>query len=142
MKGKRGKSREMALKGLYQWRLAGMEAKEIASYLEQEEEFGKLDIPYFQTLLEGTIGESDALKVTLQPCLDRPFSELSPVEAVILLMGTYELVHQADIPYRVVINEAVELAKRYGGTDGHKYVNGVLDKLASRLRSSEFGNPP
>ncbi len=142
MKGKRGKSREAALKGLYQWQLAGMEAKAIASYLEQEEEFGKLDIPYFSTLLEGTIGGSEQLKEALQPCLDRPFSELSPVEAAILLMGAYELVHQADIPYRVVINEAVELAKRYGGTDGHKYVNGVLDKLASRLRSSEFGNRP
>lgn len=142
MKGKRGKSREAALKGLYQWQLAGMEAKAIASYLEQEEDFGKLDVPYFSTLLEGTISGSEQLKETLQPCLDRPFSELSPVEAAILLIGAYELVHQADIPYRVVINEAVELAKRYGGTDGHKYVNGVLDKLASRLRSSEFGHRP
>ena len=142
MKGKRGKSRETALKGLYQWQLTGMEAKAIASYLEQEEEFGKLDVPYFMTLLEGTISGSERLKETLQPCLDRPFAELSPVEAAILLIGAYEFVHQADIPYRVVINEAVELAKRYGGTDGHKYVNGVLDKLASHLRSSEFGNPP
>jgi N utilization substance protein B len=139
MKGKRSKSREAVLKGLYQWRLTGADAKTIASHLEQEEQFEKLDIPYFSTLLEGTIAASEKLKEMLGAYLDRPFSELSPVEAAILLMGTFELSHQSDIPYRVVINEAVELAKRYGGTDGHKYVNGVLDKLASSLRPSEFG---
>lgn len=141
MKGKRGKSREAVLKGLYQWQLSRDDAETIASHFRQDEEFSRLDATYFLTLLAGAIAESAKLRDLLQPHLDRPFPELSPVEAAILLIGAYELEHQPDVPYRVVINEAVELAKRYGGTDGHKYVNGVLDKLASRLRSSEFGKP-
>lgn len=137
MKGKRRKSREAVLQGLYQWRLSGADAELIESHFRQEVEFSKLDEAYFTRLLKGAIAESPRLQELLQPHLDRPFSELSPVEASILLLGAFELEHQPEIPYRVVINEAVELAKRYGGTDGHKYVNGVLDKLASRLRTSE-----
>ncbi len=141
MKGKRRKSREAALKGLYQWRLSGEEAATIVSQFGEDEDFQKLDRDYFSGLLKGSISEAQKLQELLQPHLDRPFSELSPVESAILLIGAYELEHQIDIPYRVVINEAVELAKLYGGTDGHRYVNGVLDKLASRLRASEFGKP-
>ena len=141
MKGKRSRSREAALKGLYQWKLSGEDAATIASQFGEDEDFQKLDRDYFSRLLKGAISEAGKLQESLQPHLDRPFSELSPVESVILLIGAYELEHQIDIPYRVVINEAVELAKLYGGTDGHRYVNGVLDKLASRLRSSEFGKP-
>ncbi len=141
MKGKRRKSREAALKGLYQWRLSGEEAATIVSQFGEDEDFQKLDRDYFSGLLKGAISEAQKLQELLQPHLDRPFSELSPVESAILLIGAYELEHQIDIPYRVVINEAVELAKLYGGTDGHRYVNGVLDKLASRLRASEFGKP-
>ncbi len=137
MKGKRRKSREAALQGLYQWKLSGAEADAIESHLRFEGDFSKLDEAYFSNLLKGAISESQRLVEELQPHLDRPFSELSPVEASILLLASFELVHQPEIPYRVVINEAVELAKRYGGTDGHKYVNGVLDKLASRLRPFE-----
>ena len=141
MKGKRSKAREAALKGLYQWKLSGEDAATIASQFGEDEDFQKLDRDYFSRLLKGAISEAQKLQESLQPHLDRPFSELSPVESAILLIGAYELEHQIDIPYRVVINEAVELAKLYGGTDGHRYVNGVLDKLASRLRSSEFGKP-
>lgn len=141
MKGRRRKSREAALKGLYQWKLSGEDAATIAAQLGEDDDFQKLDRDYFSGLLKGAISEAQELQESLQPHLDRPFSELSPVEAVILLIGAYELEHQIAIPYRVVINEAVELAKLYGGTDGHRYVNGVLDKLASRLRSSEFGKP-
>lgn len=137
MKGKRRKSREAALQGLYQWKLSGTDAELIESQFRQDEDFSRLDEAYFVKLLQGAIAESRQLEEFLQPHLDRPFSELSPVEASILLLGAFELEHLQDVPYRVVINEAVELAKLYGGTDGHKYVNGVLDKLASRLRPSE-----
>lgn len=137
MKGKRRKSREAALQALYQWRLAGGGAAEIESHFRQDEDYAKIDWAYFSAVLEGAIADSARLQGLIQPHLDRPFPELSPVEASILLLGTFELEHHPDTPYRVVINEAVELAKLYGGTDGHKYVNGVLDKLASRLRGSE-----
>ncbi len=137
MKGKRRKSREAVLQGLYQWKLSGQDADLILSHFREEEGFSKLDAGFFDECLRGTIAESVKLQASLQPHLDRPFPELSPVEASLLLLGAFELLHHPDIPYRVVINEAVELAKRYGGTDGYKYVNGVLDKFASRLRSSE-----
>lgn len=139
MKGKRRKSREAALQGIYQWKLAGASAYEIESHFREEEEYSKCDPEYFSRLLKGTISEAETLEQAIRPFLDREFSELSPVEASILLMGTFELRNQPEIPYRVVINEAVELAKLYGGTDGHKYVNGVLDRVASRLRASEIG---
>ena len=139
MKGKRRKSREAALQALYQWKLAGGAAEEIEFHFRQDEGFSELDGAYFAKLLKGVISESGTLQELIQPHLDRSFAELSPVEASILLIGAFELRHHPDIPYRVVINEAVELAKLYGGTDGHKYVNGVLDKLASRLRAPEFG---
>ena len=92
---------------------------------------------YFKTLLEGTIAAAPELEQAIAPHLDREFARLSPVERGILLLAGYELTHQPDVPYRAVINEAVELAKSYGGTDGYKYVNGVLDKLAAQLRSAE-----
>lgn len=88
-------------------------------------------------MLSGTIHNADALRTELEPLLDRPLSELSPVEHAILLIGAFELSNHLEIPYRVVINEEVELAKSFGGIDGHKFVNGVLDKLAAKLRSQE-----
>ena len=91
----------------------------------------------FKMLLLGTIGAAEDLTVMLTPLLDRPLAELSPVERGVLLLGAYELGHCPAVPYRVIINEAVELAKSFGGTDGHKYVNGVLDKLAPALRAEE-----
>ena len=89
-------------------------------------------------MLHGALKDVEGLHATIQPCLDRPLSELSPVEFAILLLSTYELIHHPEIPYRAIINEAIELAKTYGGSDGHKYVNGVLDKLAIRLRAVEI----
>jgi N utilization substance protein B len=94
-------------------------------------------------MLRGAIKDATALEARIQPCLDRPLGELSPVERAILLLATYEFVHHVEIPYRVVINEAIELAKGYGGTDGYKYVNGVLDKLAAQVRTLEVtGSKP
>ena len=109
----------------------------IASELAETEGFDKSDVAYVRTLLNGAIDNAAALEAEISPFLDRPFAELSPIERGILMLSGYELMRELEVPYRVVINEAVELAKVYGGTDGHKFVNGVLDKLAARLRSIE-----
>ena len=109
----------------------------IAAELAEREEFAKSDVEYFSTLLNGAIDHAQELEEVIAPSLDRKFTELSPVERGILLLAGYELMRELEVPYRVVINEAVELAKVYGGTDGHKFVNGVLDKLAARLREIE-----
>ncbi|HWN30341.1 MAG TPA: transcription antitermination factor NusB [Burkholderiales bacterium] len=134
----RRRSREFALQALYQWQLGGDTADILEKQLRAAKGFDKLDEAYFLTLLRGAISGAHELEKKLQPNLDRPSKELSPIEHCILLLAAYELVHQPDVPYKVVINEAVELAKSFGGTDGHKYVNGVLDKLAARLRSAEY----
>ena len=136
-KSSRRRSRELAVQGLYQWQLAGKDPAMIATELGETEEFERSDAGYFRTLLHGAIDNAAALEAELAPFLDRAFRELSPVERGILLLGGYELMREVEVPYRVVINEAVELAKVYGGTDGHKFVNGVLDKLAGRLRRIE-----
>ncbi|HTP97134.1 MAG TPA: transcription antitermination factor NusB [Burkholderiales bacterium] len=137
MKSNRRRSREFALQGMYQWLLAGTAASAIEAHLREAKDFDKIDVAYFAQLLEGTIGCAGELEDAVRPFLDRPVKELSPVERGILLLGGYELAHRHEVPYRVVINEAVELAKTFGGTDGHKYVNGVLDKLAAKLRPDE-----
>ena len=137
MKSTRRRSREFALQGLYQWQLAKTDTKTIALNLAEAWGFDKIDADYFSALLEGTVQHAAVLEQEIAPCLDRNFNALSPVERGILLLAGYELMHRPEVPYRVVINEAVELAKTYGGTDGHKFVNGVLDKLAARLRALE-----
>ena len=136
-KSSRRRSRELAVQGLYQWQLTAKAPAMIAVELAEAEDFAKSDAGYFRTLLNGAIDNAPALEVALTPLLDRAFRELSPVERGILLLGGYELLRELEVPYRVVINEAVELAKVYGGTDGHKFVNGVLDKLSARLRRIE-----
>jgi N utilization substance protein B len=133
----RRRAREFALQGLYQWQLAGTAAETIARELSEARGYDKLDADYFGQLLRGTIAQAAELEAALAPCLDRKFSLLSPVERAILLLAGYELASCPEVPYRVVINEAVELAKSYGGTDGYKFVNGVLDRLAPRLRPGE-----
>jgi len=134
----RRRSREFALQGLYQWQLAGSDAATIEQQMSSAQGFDKTDRSYFSALLAGAIREAQQLEQSLQPYLDRKCAELSPIERAILLIAAYELENQPDVPYRVVINEAVELAKSYGGTDGFKYVNGVLDKLAADKRPHEF----
>jgi N utilization substance protein B len=136
-KSPRRRSREFAVQGLYQWLLAATDPVVIAAELGEAEDFGKSDVPYFRALLNGAIDHAAELEALIAPLLDRSVSSLSPIERGILLLAGYELMRELEVPYRVVINEAVELAKVYGGTDGHKYVNGVLDKLAARLREIE-----
>ena len=137
MKSARRRSREFALQGLYSWLLAGQPVSEITAQLEESKGFERADRAYFSRLISGAIEQQGTLEETLAPCLDRKVRELSPVERSILLLGAWELKNAPEVPYRVVINEAVELAKSFGGTDGHKYVNGVLDKLAKSLRTQE-----
>ena len=133
----RRRSREFALQGLYQWQLSKNDPAAIARNLAEARGFDKIDAGYFKLLLEGAIAAAPELEQAIAPYLDREFARLSPVERGILLLAGYELMHQPGVPYRAVINEAVELAKSYGGTDGYKFVNGVLDKLAAQLRPAE-----
>ena len=137
MKTARRRAREFALQGLYQWQLAGTDSATIARQLGEAKGFDKIDAAYFRMLLEGTIAAAPELEKAITPLLDREYKRLSPVERGVLLLAGYELAHRAEVPYRAVINEAVELAKQYGGTDGYKFVNGVLDKLAAKLRAAE-----
>ena len=136
-KSQRRRSRELALQGLYEWLLAGTEVATIDAHMREYEGFEKCDSLHFDALLHGCVAEAAELDAALARHVDRKTTELSPVEHGVLLIGVYELKHCIDIPYKVAINEAVELAKAYGGTDGHKYVNGVLDKAASDFRSLE-----
>ena len=135
--GSRRKSRELALKGLYQYLLSPKELLLIVREMADEAEFSRADETYFRSLLEGVFEKMSELDNRIAQFLDRPIAELSPIEHAILLISAYELIFDVSIPYRVAINEGVELAKSYGGTDGHKYVNGVLDKLAAEARPSE-----
>jgi len=133
----RRQARSLALQGLYGWLLAGGEAETIGTQLLSAEHRAKVDEPFFREILGGTIGAAEDLRQEFASLVDRPVAALSPVEHALLLMGAYELKYRPEIPYRVAINEAIELAKSFGGTDGFRYVNGVLDKLAARLRRAE-----
>ena len=140
-KSARRRSREFALQGLYRWLIAGGDAAAAEADVQEQEGFDKCDRAHFDALLHGSIDQAAALDAVLAKHVDRKTSLLSPVEHAVLLIGVYELMHCMDIPYRVAINEAVELAKSFGGTDGHKYVNGVLDKCAADLRPNEARRP-
>ena len=136
-KSARRRSREIALQGLYEWLVSGADATVIDAHMREQEGFDKADRAHFDALLHGCISEAADLDAVLARFVDRKTTELSPVEHGVLMIGAYELKHCVDIPYKVAINEAVELAKSFGGTDGHKYVNGVLDKAAGVLRPAE-----
>lgn len=133
----RHRAREFALQGIYQWLLNHEDVAVIENHIRQAHGFQKADTAHFEALIYGTINQVTALREQIAPLLDRPITELSPVEHAVLIIGAFELQHHIEIPYRVVINEAVELTKSFGGSDGHKYVNGVLDKLAMQLRKTE-----
>jgi N utilization substance protein B len=131
-------ARALVLQGLYQRQLSGNADDAIRLQLVESDGFAAADPDYLAELWRGTTGEYEALLGRIAPHSARATAALSPIERAILVIGAWELAHRVDVPYRVVIDEAVELAKDYGGTDGHRYVNGVLDKLAAELRGAEI----
>lgn len=134
-KSPRHRARELAMQGIYQWRVTGGDEAHIEKQIHAEKNIGRYDKELFSRLLRGALGQHADIEALISGHLDRPLTELSPVEFAVLLLGTFELSQSPEVPYKVVINEAVELAKTFGGTDGHKYVNGVLDKLALKVRA-------
>ncbi len=134
MKSARRRSREFALQGLYAWQISHSPLEQIIEQIGESKDFEKADRNYFQSLIGGAINDAEQLRDLIAPLLDRSVEELSPVERGILMLAAHELKNCPEVPYKVVIDEAVELAKSFGGTDGYKYVNGVLDKLARALR--------
>jgi N utilization substance protein B len=133
----RRKSRELVLKGIYRALINQAEHKMVMRDLMDDPDYERADQDYLRQLLDGVLQHMPELDDRLGSFLDRTAAELSPIEHAILYLSAFELIHDPSIPYRVAINEGVELAKLYGGTDGHKYVNGVLDKLAAEARPSE-----
>ena len=131
-------ARALVLQGLYQRQLAGNADEAIRLQLVESDGYAAADPDYLAELWRGATGEYEALLGRIAPHSARATAALSPIERAILVIGAWELVHRPDVPYKVVIDEAVELAKDYGGTDGHRYVNGVLDKLAAELRGAEI----
>lgn len=138
----RHRARQFALQGLYQALVGGQDQAAILAQALGVEGFDKADRELYERLLSKTLAESDDLQQELAPYLDRNWAEVSPIERGILLLGACEFKHFPQTPYRVVLNEAIELARSYGGTDGHKFVNGILDKLATKLRPAEAGGNP
>jgi len=138
MKNARRRSREFALQALYQWQITATSAAELHNQYAAADGYAKADADLFVALVKGAIGAADSLIEQLTPHLDRKWAEVSPVERAIMLLAGYEMTAMPATPYRVIINEAIELAKSFGGTDGHKYVNGVLDKLAATVRADEI----
>jgi len=130
----RRRAREFAMQGIYQHLINKSDYGFILASLEESPEFNKSDISHFKRLLNGVLTQEDKLKEHFIQFIDREMQTISPIEQSVLLIGTYELLHCIDIPYKVVINEAVELTKRFGGIEGYKYINGVLDKLSPILR--------
>ena len=133
----RTRARGFALQALYQVMVGGNPADEVDLFTRDLSGFNKADAVHFDALLHGCAEQATALDALILPMLDRKLSELSPIEHAVLWIGAYELQHCIDIPWRVVLNECIDLAKEFGGTDGHKYVNAVLNQLAPHLRATE-----
>ncbi|MBI5277317.1 MAG: transcription antitermination factor NusB [Burkholderiales bacterium] len=133
----RSRAREFALQALYQHLVGRQDTESIDQFTRALSGFHKADSVHYDALLHGCIEQSEQLDGLISPLLDRKLAELSPIEHAIMWMGAYEFMHCADVPWRVVLNECIELAKEFGGTDGHKYVNGVLNGLAPQLRPLE-----
>ena len=133
----RRKARHFGLQALYQWTLSGASATEIEAEFRVDNDFQHTDGEYFSAVLKGVVGDVEALEALFEPCLDRRLDDLDPIERNLLRLGTFELRDRIDVPYKVVINEAVSLAKKFGATDSHRYINGVLDEIAKELRTAE-----
>ncbi len=137
MSSKRSRARSRAVQAIYQWQMTGQDIGDISNHFVAEHPMMRVDVTYFQELVHGVVDKVYALDDEIVPFLDRELQAVDPVERAILRLGTYELAQRLDIPYRVIINESVELAKSFGGEAGHKYVNSILDKVALKLRNTE-----
>ena len=138
----RSQSRYYLVQAIYQWQMTGEDIGEIQKQFLSRESQKSFNVPYFKRLLYGILTDLKRLDDQLSPCLDRSIESVDPVERAILRLGTYELMSQPEVPYKVAINEAVELAKVFGAEQGHKYINGVLDKLAKVVRKGELCQSP
>lgn len=133
----RRKARHYGLQALYQWTLSGASPYDIEAEFRVDNDFQHTDGEYFNALLCGVIADVEALELVFEPALDRGLDDLDPIERNLLRLGTFELRDRIDVPYKVVISEAVALAKKFGATDSHRYINGVLDKVSRELRTVE-----
>jgi transcription antitermination protein NusB len=138
MSQKRSQARRHAVQAVYQWQMVGQDVGEIINQFLEEQDINSFEVPYFQDLLHGVPNHLGELDELLKPALDRAIESVDPVERAVLRLGVYELRYKPEVPYRVVINEAVELAKVFGAEQGHKYVNGVLDQVARQVRAVEI----
>lgn len=135
--GARRRARDLLVQALYQMQITGHELRELRSQFKQRAEYARVDQRYFDVALTAICEDIDSIENGISEFADRPIEQLDPVERGILLLGYHELNSMPDVPYRVVINEAVNLAKRFGAEDGHKYINALLDRLSKKLRSAE-----
>lgn len=133
----RHKARELAVQGIYSWQMTKNPAQQIELHLATTSDMTKVDMAYFQELLRGVVNDYDTLDTRIRPYLGRLPEELDPVEKAVLRLATYELLERPDVPAKVVVNEAIELAKSFGAEESHKFVNGVLDKAIRTLRKHE-----
>lgn len=133
----RSMARRCVMQALYQWQLTAQSYSEILAQFVEREEYQKSDGEYFSELLSGILEQHATLVASVTPFADRPWEQMDPIERAVLLVGTYELKNRVDVPYRVVVNEAVELAKSFGATDGYKYINALLDRAAHEIRAAE-----
>jgi N utilization substance protein B len=136
-KSERSRAREFAVQALYQVLVGKNDVEAVDAFTRDLAGFNKADSAHFDALLHGCVEQAEALNTLIQPLLDRAMKEISPIEHAVMWIGSYELQHCLDVPWRVVLNECIELAKEFGGTDGHKYVNGVLNALARQVRETE-----
>jgi len=134
----RHRARRRALQAMYQWQINALTASKIVAQFEEEQDMSIADGEYFRELVEGTIAHVEALDAALIPFLDRPLPHVDAIERAVLRLAAFELIHRTDVPFRVVINEAVELARDFGAQGGHSFVNGVVDKLANQVRRGEL----
>jgi transcription antitermination protein NusB len=136
-KGKRGRARELLVQALYQMQITGHDLRELRSQFSQRPEYERVDQAYFDAALAAICNGIDEIETAIDEFADRPIEQLDPVERGILLLGCYELQSVTDVPYKVVINEAVNLARRFGAEDGYKYINALLDRASKKLRPAE-----
>ncbi len=133
----RSRARRRALQAIYAWQMSGSHMQAVVEQFRHEQDMEIADLEYFEDLLRGVERHVDELDAQLKPYVDREVTQIDPIERAALRLAAYELAHRPDVPYRVVINEAIEVTKRFGADHGHSYVNGVLDKLAASLRGTE-----